>query len=589
MRALQEGDGLEIQSSVPLPERVRVVVAHRLERLSDRAKQLVAVAAIIGREFDYIVLQRAAALGEREAAEGVEELVRRRVVHGVGERFDFIHDRIREVAYGQILVPRRKFLHGLVARALEEVYADNLEPHYAALGVHYRAGGVREKAVEYLKLAGQQAVQQSAYNEAVSYFTAALELLYTLPDTPERAREELTLQIALGLPLVNTKGNRDPAVKRLYTRARELFEVVGETSQLFPMLYGLWRVYNVIGDLRAAREMAEQVLSLAQKEPDSRLLSEGHGMMGGCLVWLGEVTQARTHLEQSIALYKPEQHRSRVVAHDVKVYCLTHLAHTLWLLGYPDQALKRVEEALTFARGLSHPSSLAHALQWGAQIHRYRGEIQACRECTEVLILLCSEQGFLPRLGYGILQQACVLVAEGRVAEGIAQMRKGLEAERPSVSVPLVSYIYAALADAYKKVGQVEDGLKILAMELDAAKSSGGHLWEAELYRGKGELLLAQEGKDQEANDKDENVSEAEACFHKGLEVSRSQNAKSLELRAAMSLGRLWQKQGKKGEAHKLLAEIYGWFTEGSDTADLKEAKELLEGLSWIQSSTRKI
>jgi predicted ATPase len=192
-------------------------------------------------------------------------------------------------------------------------------------------------------------------------------------------------------------------------------------------------------------------------------------------------------------------------------------------------------------------------------------------------------------LGYGILQQACVLVAEGRVAEGIAQMRKGLEAERPSVSVPLVSYIYAALADAYKKVGQVEDGLKILAMELDAAKSSGGHLWEAELYRGKGELLLAQEGKDQEANDKDENVSEAEACFHKGLEVSRSQNAKSLELRAAMSLGRLWQKQGKKGEAHKLLAEIYGWFTEGSDTADLKEAKELLEGLSWIQSSTRKI
>jgi predicted ATPase len=183
-------------------------------------------------------------------------------------------------------------------------------------------------------------------------------------------------------------------------------------------------------------------------------------------------------------------------------------------------------------------------------------------------------------LGYGILQQACVLVAEGRVAEGIAQMRKGLEAERPSVSVPLVSYIYAALADAYKKVGQVEDGLKILAMELDAAKSSGGHLWEAELYRGKGELLLAQEGKDQEANDKDENVSEAEACFHKGLEVSRSQNAKSLELRAAMSLGRLWQKQGKKGEAHKLLAEIYGWFTEGFDKADLKEAKELLDELS---------
>jgi DNA-binding SARP family transcriptional activator len=582
MRALQEGDGLEIQSSVPLPEQVRVVVAQRLERLSDRAKYLVAVAAIIGREFDYIVLQRAAALGEREAAEGVEELVRRRVVHGVGERFDFIHDRIREVAYGQILVPRRKFLHGLVARALEEVYADNLEPHYAALGVHYRAGGVREKAVEYLKLAGQQAVQQSAHNEAVSHFTAALELLYTLPDTPERAREELTLQIALGLPLVNTKGHRDPAVKRLYTRARELFEVVGETPQLFPMLYGLWRVYNVIGDLRAAREMAEQVLRLAQKEQDSRLLSEAHGMMGGCFVWLGEVTQARTHLEQGIALYKPEQHRSRALAHDVKVYCLTHLAHTLWLLGYPDQALKRVEEALTFARGLSHPSSLAHALQWGAQIHRYRGEIQACRECTETLMLLCNEQGFLPRLAYGTLQQACVLVAEGRVAEGIAQMRKGLDAERPSVSVPLVSYIYAALADAYKKVGQVEDGLKILAMELDAAKSSGGHLWEAELYRGKGELLLAEEGKDQEAKDKDENVSEAEACFHKGLEVSRSQNAKSLELRAAMSLGRLWQKQGKKGEAHKLLAEIYGWFTEGSDTADLKEAKELLEGLSWI-------
>jgi predicted ATPase len=574
MRALQEGDGLQVQSSVPLPKQVRVVVAQRLERLSDRAKQLVAVAAIIGREFDYALLERAVALGELEAAEGVEELVRRRVLHGVEERFDFTHDRIREVAYTQILPAHGKLLHGLVAKALEEVYAENLEPHYAALGVHYREGGVWEKATVYLHKAGAAAVTRSAHDEAVEYFNEALEALKHLPENRRTIEQAIAIRVDLGPALMATKGYFAPEVEQTYTQARELCERFGESPQLFPVLWGLWLMNNFRGRQQTARELGERLLAVAERERDTSLLLQAHHALWTTFFSLGELAPAQGHLEQGFTLYNPQQHRhhaSLYGGHDPGVCCGSHAARVLWLLGYPDQAIKKAQDAVKLARELSHPYSLGHALSFAAWVHQHRREGKGAQEMAEAVITLGTEQGFPHWVMRGTIMQGWLLVEQGKWEEGIAQMRQSaaLGGGREQ------TYSAALVAEAYRKAGQIEEGLSAVTGALTRAHETGTGYYEAELHRIKGELLLQSGVLSLESR-----VQEAESCFQKALEVARSQSAMSLELRAVMSLSRLWQRQGKQNDARQLLADIYGWFTEGFDTADLKEAKELLEGLS---------
>ncbi len=395
-----------------------------------------------------------------------------------------------------------------------------------------------------------------------------------MTDTPERAREELTLQIALGVPLTAMKGHGDPEAERIYIRAHELCEAVGETAQLFPVLWGLSRIYSNRGDVRKGYKLAEQIMSIAVKGQDPELLLVGHRGLGVNLLFLAEAAIAQPYLEQGIALYKPEQHGSLVFVYggiDPKVQCLTHLAHTLWLLGYPDQARERSEEVLTFGRGLSHPYSLGHAMAYAARLHQYRGEIQAAQELTEGLIVLAKEQGFPIRLADGNSIRGWVVAAQGQVGEGIVQMREGLAARRGTANVLWRPYSSILLAEAYRQAGQVEEGLNTVTEEMDMANRTGSRLWEAELYRVKGEMLL---------QSKVPRMSEAKECFRQAIDIARKQRSKSLELRAVMSLSRLWQGQGKIEEARQMMAEIYGWFTEGFDTADLKEAKALLEELS---------
>ncbi len=565
-------------SELQIPPTVRVALAARIDRLGSEEKGLLQTLAVMGRKFSLSLI--------RTVVEEPEEKLYRLLSQLQGGEFiyeqpafpeveyTFKHALTQEVAYNSVLTERRRVLHERTAQAIEGLYQARLEEHYSDLAHHYSRSRNVEKAIEYLKLAGQQAVQQSAYDEAVSHFTTALELLHTLPDTPERAREELTLQVGLGDPLVITKGHRSPEPERVYIRARELCGVVGDTSQLAPMLWGLVRVYSNRGDVRTSYELAEQLMSLAGKGQDPELLMVGHRALGVMLVFLGEAVQAQPHLEQSIVLYKPEQHRSLVFQYggmDAKVQCLTALAHILWLFGYPDQALERAEEVLTFARGLSHPYSLGFALAYGARLRQYRGEIEAAQEWTEALMALANEQGFSNRLAEATANRGWVLAAQGQLGEGIVQMREGLDAQRGIANMLWRPYSYTLLAEAYRQVGQVEEGLKTLAEELNSVSRSGGRLWEAELYRVKGKLLLQSEVS---------RMSEAEACFRQAIDIARRQSAKSLELRAVMSLSRLWQKHGKKEEARQMLAEIYGWFTEGFDTADLKEVKTLLEELS---------
>jgi predicted ATPase len=379
-------------------------------------------------------------------------------------------------------------------------------------------------------------------------------------------------------------------VERAYTRARELCQQMGETSQLFPVLRGLWNFYLARAELRTARDLGVQLLTLAQRVQTPTLLLEAHQALGVTLLWLGELAPARAHLEQGIALYDSQQHhRSLAFLYggvDRGMGCLAHAAWILWSLGYPDQALKRSLDSLTLAQELGHPSSVVFALSFAATLHQYRREGKASQERAETAITLSREQGFPQLVAGGTVRRGWALAEQGQREEGIEQIRQGVAAWRAIGAEIGRPKDLALLAETYGKVGQTEEGLRALEEALEIVSKTEEHWYEAELYRLKGELTLQKfqvaSSKLQVANPQsltsDAQV-EAEACFFKAIDITRQQQAKSLELRAVMSLARLWQQQGKREEARQMLAEIYNWFTEGFDTADLQEARALLDAL----------
>jgi predicted ATPase len=365
------------------------------------------------------------------------------------------------------------------------------------------------------------------------------------------------------------------------------------------VLVGLWGFYVVREKLQTALELAEQLLSLAQGVQDSVLLLETHYSLGTTLFYLGELAPARAHLEQSMAFYDPQKRRSAAFSsvQEPAVGCLSTIAHVLWGLGYPDQALKRSHEVLTLAHQLSHPFSLAFAQSLAAVLHYYRREGQAAQERAEAVMTLCTEHGFPLWVAGGRILRGWALAQQGQGEEAIAEMRQGMDAWRATGAEIGRPYWLAMLAESCGKVGRSAEGLSVLAEALAMVHESGERRWEAELHRLKGELLLMQSSArdgsrtapavttmtadaDVGASGQSPLLTEVEACFRQALAVAHRQSAKSMELRAAMSLGRLWQHQGKWDEARELLAEIYGWFTEGFETADLQEAKALLEELS---------
>jgi predicted ATPase len=502
--------------------------------------------------------------------------------------YTFKHALTQEVAYNALLLERRRGLHERTGQAIEALFPSRLAEHYGALAHHYGRSGNAGKAVEYLQLAGQQAVQRSAYAEAISHVNTAVGLLETLPDPVERAQRELVLQLSLGRATAFTKGFAAPETGRAYARARELSQQVGETSQLFAALSGLYDFYVQQGKHQTAHELAEQLLSLAQRQREPAPLVNGRRVMGQSLFWLGELSAARSHLEQAIVLDDPQQHPAAVYSggRSPGWFALNLVAQALWLLGYPEQAMERIYEALTLTRELARPFPLSGALCWAAWLHQYRREGPLAQERAEASIALATEHGFVARGALGTIMQGWALAEQGQGEAGITQLRQGLAAYRATGSEVGRTNHLSLLAAAYGNVGQTAEGLHVLAEALTFAHTTGERCWEAELYRLKGELLF-QSGvqglesgvltPDVELQTRD---AEAEACFRQALDIARRQQAKSLELRAAVSLARLWQHQGKRAAAYELLAPVYGWFTEGFDTDDLQEAKALLDELN---------
>jgi predicted ATPase len=408
--------------------------------------------------------------------------------------------------------------------------------------------------------------------EAIAHLHQGLALLQTLPETRERLRREVDMLIALGVSLNATKSTAAPEVAQTYTRARQLCERLEDAHQLFPILRGLWNHYNVRAEYQRAHALGEQLLTLAQQVRDASMLVAGHRAVGTTLFILGAAASAQTHFAQGIALYDPTQHRTSTFLYgeDAGVVCRSHAAWTLWYLGYPDQALARSQHAVTLAQQIAHPFSLSFVLSMTAMFHQFRHEGHAVHEYAAVAITLATEQGFPYWMAMGSIMRGWALAQQGQAQEGIAQIEQGLRAFRATGSELLQPYFLALLAEAHGNMGQPEAGLTALAEALTLAETTGERWYESECYRLKGELLLQQNAANQ---------AEAESCFAQAIAIAQSQQAKSLELRAAMSLSRLWQQQGKRQEAHDLLASVYNWFTEGFDTADLKDAKALLDDL----------
>jgi predicted ATPase len=560
-----------------VPETIEAVLAARIDRLSPAEKRLLQTAAVIGMAVPVPLLQAVTDLAAAELCMHLDHLQTAEFLYETGRlpasAYTFKHALTHEVAYGSLLQERRRVLHECAAQAIEALFAERLPEHYYALAYHYSCSGNTTKAVDYLHRAGQQAVERSAYAEAVSHLTAALDFLTTLPETRERNQQELGVQMTLGMALRATKGDGAPEVEWLYIRARELCEQVGEPPQLFRVLWGLWQVYTQRGEEQTTRALGEQLLSLAQRLQDPDLLLGAHHALWATLFFGGDLAAAQPHREQGLQLYEPQRHRAHAAlysGHDSGVCCHMLAAPSLWLLGYPDQAVASIQAALTLAQQLAHPLSLTYALYWAAVLHHLRREVPQTQARAEAAMTIATDQELSASLARATPLRGWALATSGYEEEGITQIRQGLAASQAMGAMGDRPYHLALLAEASPLGGQTAVGLEALTEALATLARSMTRWWEAELYRLRGELLLQHTVTQQ---------GEAETCFQQALAVARRQQAKSLELRAAMSLARLWQRQDKQAEAYELLAPVYGWFTEGFDTADLREAKALLEEL----------
>jgi TOMM system kinase/cyclase fusion protein len=581
----KEEERYELTGPLPplaIPTTLHDSLMARIDRLA-AVKEVAQLGATLGRTFAYELLQAVLPLDEATLQQALARLIEAELLYqqGVLPRATYIfkHALIQDAAYQSLLKSTRQQYHQRIAQVLAERFPETAATQPELLAHHYTEAGLLEEAITHWQRAAERANERAANAEAIGHLTKGLKLLQMLPDSSVRLQHELRLQIILGRALKDAKGYGDPEVAQAYTRARELCQQMGEMQQLFPVLLGLAIHFVVRAEFQTARELGEQLLSLARPAQDPVLLVEANYALGVTCSWLGEFTRARAHLEQAIVHYDPHQHGSHIALYgqDGGPVCLSRLALVLWYLGYPDQALRRSQQALTLAQELSHLFSQAYVLLWTAWLYNHRRDVQGTQERANAATAFSTEQGFPYWSPQGAILQGWALAEQGRLADGIAQMRQGLVDLRATGTEVTRAYSLGLLANAYGKVGQAKEGLTMVDEALALVDKTGERWPEAELHRLKGEILLQQIAG---AGLKSGLVEQVETCYRRALDVARRQQAKSWELRAAMSLGRLWQQQGKCEEARRLLAEIYGWFTEGFDTADLQEAKALLQELA---------
>ena len=570
----------EYRLTGPLPETaipttLQDSLTARLDRLAS-AREIAQIGAALGREFSYELIRAVAPVDEPVLDQGLAQLLEAEIIYRRGvasnAQFVFKHALIRDAAYQSLLKSRRIFFHNRIAQVLEERFPEIAKVEPELLAHHFTEAGLAEEAVGYWQRAAQRAIERSAYVEAIRQFDSALKLHKTLPATPQGVHQELLLLTSYALALIATKGYAAPELEDIYARARELGRQIGEAPEILPLLNGLWAFYLVRAEFQAARELGEQMLRLAEKAGSSVPLIQANRALGTTQLYIGELEAGLAHLENAIALYDPKQHRAfalRITGLDPGVSVLSFAAWGSWLFGRPAMALQRNDEMLSMASQINHPYNLAWALTFSSWVYQFRREIEPTRAQAQAAIALAKEQGFALFRMMGVIFHGWSLAMSGSKEDGIAQMRQGIDGYHRTGAKSSSVHWSVLLAEAYLAAGQIEKGLS--ALDEAHMEQSGERYYEPEHHRIRGELLLARAGSDSQA------LADGERCFEQALKVARAQRARSLELRAAMSMNRLWRRQGRNQPARNLLAEVYNRFTEGFDTVDLQEAALLLE------------
>jgi class 3 adenylate cyclase/predicted ATPase len=571
-----EGDRYVLRDQLPslgIPSTLYASLLARLDRLA-AVKDVAQTAAAIGRGFSYSLIASIANLPEQELRGALAQLVAAELIFQRGQppdaKYLFKHALVQDAIYASLVRSRRHQIHAQIARALEEQFPDVVASEPEVLAHHFMAAGLAERSAHYWTRAGQHASDRSAFVEATRHFNTGIELLKTLPDTPARARQELALQIGLGAALIVTKGHSSIEVEQAYLRAHALCLQMDETPELAPVLLGLWRCYIARSQLRKAREFGESLLRLSERNDDPAHAVVAHYALGNCSLLLAELSEARRHFGDGISHYAPEQRRAQVFrdAQDPGVACLSYSALCLWLLGFSDQAHTRSQDAVALAHQLEHPFSVAFARCCFAFVSQFRRNVPNVREQAEIAVTLATEHKFAAWAALATSFHGWALAMEGKSEIGVAELQQGIAAMRAMGAGIWLPFRCTMLAEVFDLLGNAKEGLQCLAEAQTLLDKTEERWWEAEIYRVKGTLLLRHSIASQ---------AQAESWFRRALSVAHRQQARSLELRAATSLARLFAHQGKHADARDLLAPIYNWFAEGFDAPDLKAAKALLD------------
>jgi len=572
----EEADRYVLDGALPpfaIPTTLHDSLMARLDRLSS-VRRVAQIGAAIGREFSYPLLRAVSRLPEAELHAALARLVASELVFQRGTPpdavYSFKHALVQDAAHSSLLRSSRQQLHAQIAEALETHFPDLMESQPETFAQHYAEAGEVEKSVAYWGKAGRRSAARSAMAEAAAQFQKGINHLALLPDGPERQRQEIEFFSALGSALIAVRGQGAPETGQAYARARELWERLGSPSEFLRIPFGQSRHHGFRGELDLAQRLDEDLLCLSQERNDSAGLVLGHLSSGRNLMYGGKFAVSRSNLEAGLALYDPISHSSLVqqAALHPQVALQGCLGIVLFCLGFPDQASTHSSAAIAEARRLAHPPSLILCLSFGTRLLSLVGDDAALDELANQLFSLAIEQGFPFWRAEATMYRGWVKVKNRDLVEGISYLRSGSAAYRATGAGVWMPYVFALLSKACEIAGQIEEGMTLLDDALLIVERTGERWFAAELNRLKGHLML------QQGHSK-----AAEELYRKALSIAQEQEAKLWELRAAVSLARLRRDQGRRAEAHDLLAPVYGWFTEGFDTPDLKEAKALLEEL----------
>jgi class 3 adenylate cyclase/predicted ATPase len=566
-----------LDSALPLlaiPTSLRASLLARLDRLAS-ARHVAQIGAAIGRQFSYPLLHAVSRRPEDELQAALARLVASELVlqHGTPPEavYSFKHALVQDAAHDSMLRKSRQQLHAQIAEAIETHSPEIIESQPELLAQHYAEAGLVEKSVSYWSRAGQRSAARSSMAEAAAQFNKGIGQLARRPDGPERRRQELEFRSGLSALLRFVAGQAAPETGQAYVRARELWEQLGCPSEFYQVPYGQSRYYMDRGELDRAQLIAEELSRLGRQRNDSAGLLLGCFATGQNLMFAGKFTSSRSFLEEVQAIYDPVSHGS--VVHQIgphpHVGARVYLAKVMFCLGYPDYALASCNAAIAEARRLAHQPSLAGSLGVSARLLSLSGDNGVLGEWVDELNAIATEQGFPYWKAQGTIYLGWVKVKNGGVAEGISLLRNGLNAYCATGAELWRPHHIALLASACRTAGQIDRALNLLEEALQIVERTGERWLAAELYRHKGQLLL-----------RHGYAAAAEELYRKALSLAREQEAKLWELRAAASLARLWRDRGRRPEARDLLGPVYGWFTEGFDTPDLKEAKALLDELT---------